>query len=229
SAVVVKESSEQVTVEDCKSYEPISEIGGMRRANKWSARGTIALTLTLFFRVPMNAAKFQPSLTSNPQYLATNEFVVVRETRAVSPTDVERRDAAIQVWNERRAQLESSLAPELSDAERAAAVHAELGPAPKKIALGETIVDEFRTGGKAIFWGGGSRRSTKTAPSWSSTRKVASSLKLSTVKRLTSPPTLRRSNFSTRISLKRKTSALPASARPTASNRSTTWRRSALA
>lgn len=31
SAVVVKETSEQVTVEDCKSYEPISEIGGMRR------------------------------------------------------------------------------------------------------------------------------------------------------------------------------------------------------
>ncbi|MBR6591048.1 MAG: pectate lyase [Prevotella sp.] len=31
SAVVVKESSEQVTVEDCKSYEPVSEIGGMRR------------------------------------------------------------------------------------------------------------------------------------------------------------------------------------------------------
>lgn len=126
-----------------------------RRANKWSAWGTIALTLTLFFLIPMNAAKFKPSLTTNPQYLATNEFVVVRETRAVSPTDVERRDAAIQVWNERREKLESSLAQELSDAERAATVHAELGPAPKKIALGETIVDEFRTGGKAIFWGGG--------------------------------------------------------------------------
>ena len=126
-----------------------------RRANKWSAWGTIALTLTLFFLIPMNVAKFNPSLTTNPQYLATNEFVVVRETRAVSPTDVERRDAAIQVWNERREKLESSLAPELSDAERAATVHAELGPAPKKIALGETIVDEFRTGGKAIFWGGG--------------------------------------------------------------------------
>ncbi len=126
-----------------------------RRANKWSAWGTIALTLTLFFLVPMNAAKFKPSLTTNPQYLATNEFVVVRETRAVSPTDVERRDAAIQLWNERRAKLESSLAPELSDVERAAAVHSKLGPAPRKIALGETIVDEFRSGGKAIFWGGG--------------------------------------------------------------------------
>ena len=31
SAVIVKESGEQITVEDCKSYEPVSEIGGMRR------------------------------------------------------------------------------------------------------------------------------------------------------------------------------------------------------
>lgn len=126
-----------------------------RRANKWSAWGTIALTLVLFFLIPMNAARFQPALTANPQYLATNEFVVVRETRAVSPTDVERRDAAIQSWNERREKFESSLAPGLSDVERAAAIRAELGPTPKPIALGETIVDEFRTGGKAIFWGGG--------------------------------------------------------------------------
>ena len=31
SAVMLQRTSEQITVEDCKSYEPISEIGGMRR------------------------------------------------------------------------------------------------------------------------------------------------------------------------------------------------------
>lgn len=120
-----------------------------RRANKWSAWGTIALTLVLFFVIPMNAAKFRPELTTNPNYLATNAFVSTRETRAVSPTDVQRRDAARELWSERKAALAESFGAD------DAAIYREIGPEPKKIALGQTIVDEFKTGGKAIYWGGG--------------------------------------------------------------------------
>lgn len=126
-----------------------------RRANKYSAWGTIIITLTLFFIIPMNASKFDETLTTNPKYLATNEFVVTREARPASPTDVERRNAARELWNRRVAELEKTIASETSQEERMAIIERELGPEPKQLTLGETIVDEFKTGGKAIYWGKG--------------------------------------------------------------------------
>ena len=36
-----------------------------------------------------------------------------------------------------------------------AIIERELGAEPKQLTLGETIVDEFKTGGKAIYWGKG--------------------------------------------------------------------------
>lgn len=125
-----------------------------RRANKYSAWATIILTLTLFFIIPMNVAKFDRSLTTNPKYLATNEFIVTSEKRAVSPTDVERRNAARMLWDEQKNNLLQSL-ENLSEEEKANAVFRELGNELAPIAVGETIVDEFKTGGKAIFWGKG--------------------------------------------------------------------------
>lgn len=126
-----------------------------RRANKYSAWGTIIITLTLFFIIPMNASKFDETLTTNPKYLATNEFVVTREARPASPTDVERRNAARELWNRRVAELEKTISSETSQEERMAIIERELGPEPKQLTLGETIVDEFKTGGKAIYWGKG--------------------------------------------------------------------------
>ena len=126
-----------------------------RRANKYSAWGTIIITLTLFFIIPMNASKFDETLTTNPKYLATNEFVVTREARPASPTDVERRNAARELWNRRVAELEKTIAAETPQEERMAIIERELGAEPKLLTLGETIVDEFKTGGKAIYWGKG--------------------------------------------------------------------------
>ena len=139
-----------------------------RRANKYSAWGTIALTLVIFFLIPLNVAKFKPELLTNPKYLATNEYIVTRETRSASPTDVQRREAARANWQKnaeiaRREWLESEDAKALlNGADEAtiqqktdAYIFAKLGNQPKELALGDTIVDEFKTGGKAIYWGGG--------------------------------------------------------------------------
>lgn len=126
-----------------------------RRANKHSAWGTIVLTLILFFIIPMNVAKFDSSLTSNPKYLATNEFIVTNETRAASPTDVERRDASINLWNDRAARLEETFDANLPSEERKRIKFQELGACPKQLQLGDTLTDEFKTGGKAIYWGKG--------------------------------------------------------------------------
>lgn len=126
-----------------------------RKANKYSAWGTIIITLALFFIIPMNVAKINKSLSTTPRYLATNEFVVTSEKRAVSPTDIERRKAAIQLWEDRVHKFKSALKQGVSEEEISKQIFQEFGPCPTPIALGETITDEFKTGGKAIFWSKG--------------------------------------------------------------------------
>ena len=125
-----------------------------RRANKYSAWATCILTLALFFLIPTNISRFDTSLSSNPKYLTTNEFVVTRETRAVSPTDVQRREAVRENWEKNAEQIRAT-STDLSEEELSLAIYDKLGPKPAALSLGETIVDEFRTGGKAIYWGGG--------------------------------------------------------------------------
>lgn len=126
-----------------------------RRANKYSAWGTIILTLVLFFIVPMNIAKFNKDLPTNPNYLSTNEFVVTTEKRPASPTDVERRNAARKLWENRKNALLTSMDEDLSEEELSKVIFRELGNEPNQISIGEQIVDEFKTGGKAIYWGKG--------------------------------------------------------------------------
>jgi len=132
-----------------------------RRANKTAAWTTIVVTLILFFVIPMNVAKFDKSLTTNPKYLATNQFVVTRETRQASLTDVQRREAMRELWENRKKNIEETFfnAPDRSadwnEESRAAFLHAELGDKPKAIKIGDEIVDEFKTGGKAIYWSKG--------------------------------------------------------------------------
>ena len=136
-----------------------------RRANKYSAWGTIALTLVIFFLIPLNISKFKPELTTNPKYLATNEYVVTRETRKASPTDVQRREAARVNWQEKASaarcewlavnEIEEAAVTEADETAIAAYTFAIIGAEPIALELGGEIVDEFKTGGKAIYWGGG--------------------------------------------------------------------------
>ena len=124
-----------------------------RRANKTSAWCAILLTLVIFFVIPLNASKFIPTLSTNPKYLDTNEFVVTMEERPASPSDVQRRDAMITNW---RKQADAVATGELAtETEKENAIYRSIGPEPQKIAVGDQIVDEFKTGGKAIYWGGG--------------------------------------------------------------------------
>ncbi len=126
-----------------------------RRANKTAAWTTIVVTLILFFVIPMNLAKFDKSPTTNPKYLATNQFVVTRETRQASLTDVQRRNAMRELWETRKKALEEKFESDLDEQARAAAIQKELGAEPKAIKIGDETVDEFKTGGKAIYWGKG--------------------------------------------------------------------------
>ena len=130
-----------------------------RRANKYSASITCVLTLIIFFLIPMNASWFVKTLPENPKYLQTNEFVVTRDSRSVSPTDVQRSEAVLENWQKNAAIIRDKklqeASAEVSEEELSLSVYRELGAQPKVLVLGETTVDEFKTGGKAIYWGGG--------------------------------------------------------------------------
>lgn len=125
-----------------------------RRANKYSAWATCIVTLIVFFLIPANISKFDKTLATNPDYLVTNQFIVTRETRAVSPTDVQRREAMRKNWEQKADQLNVAL-ESLTEDEKEDALYREIGSKPSEIALGQIITDEFKTGGKAIYWGGG--------------------------------------------------------------------------
>ena len=103
-----------------------------RRANKHAAWITCVVTLLLFFLIPSGIPKFIPSIVTDSRFLQTNEFVVTCETRLASITDVDNL-------------------PESSD-EINSFIFTYLGPKPQAISLGDKITDEFKTGGKAIFW-----------------------------------------------------------------------------
>ena len=102
----------------------------------------------------MNLPKFDKFLASNPKYLTTNEFIVTHDTRAVSLTDVERRNALRSNW-EKNAEEIRNREQSLTDDELSQIIFRELGSEPQALTLGETIVDEYKTGGKAIFWSDG--------------------------------------------------------------------------
>lgn len=124
-----------------------------RRANKHAAWITCVVTLLLFFMIPSGIPKLIPSIVSDSRFLQTNEFVVTCETRSASITDVERRNAQIADWEEKASSIrsQSDKLPS-SGSELDSIIFTRLGSKPQSISLGDKITDEFKTGGKAIFW-----------------------------------------------------------------------------
>ncbi|MDO5309548.1 MAG: hypothetical protein Q4G03_08685 [Planctomycetia bacterium] len=126
-----------------------------RRANKWSAWATILITLSVFFIIPQNIAKFKPEFTGDVKYLATNLFIDVQETRLASLTDVERNSAIRANWEKNADAIKADLDPNLTEEEIALNIQRRLGKEPNPIELGDQIVTDFKTGGKAVYWSGG--------------------------------------------------------------------------
>jgi len=104
-----------------------------RRATRSAAWTTIAVTFVVFFLVPIVAPIVLPGLSSHPSFAIANQVVTTRTTRAATPADVARRDGQIAA---RQGDLDST------------------APVPVAIQLGNEFVDEFTSGGKAVFWTG---------------------------------------------------------------------------
>jgi len=122
-----------------------------RRATLPAAWTTVAYSAFVFFLIPYGAPRLIESLRTNPQYSAMNEIVETTTTRMAAPSDVERRSAAIEVWDSRKQVIEARA---LDDSAMALAITA-LGARPVEIGVGQAVTETERSGGQGIYWPSG--------------------------------------------------------------------------
>jgi len=122
-----------------------------RRATLPAAWVTVAYSTLVFFLIPYGAPRLIDSLRTNPQYSAMNEIVETTTTRMAAPSDVQRRSAAIEVWDNRKQAIEASA---LDDSAKIMAIEA-LGGRPVEIGVGQAVTETERSGGQGIYWPSG--------------------------------------------------------------------------
>lgn len=122
-----------------------------RRATLAAAWTTVAYCALMFFLIPYAAPRLIDSLRTNPRYSTMNEIVETTTTRMAAPSDVQRRAAAIEVWDGRKSKIENG---PLDDAAKAVAI-AALGARPVELAEGQEVTETERSGGQGIYWPSG--------------------------------------------------------------------------
>jgi len=123
-----------------------------RRATTTAAWGTFAFAAIVLFAAPRLAPLAMPELRTMAAYTTTNDIVVSTTTRPAMPTDVDGRDAEIELWHRK---IRDWISEEDSQTEEAAI--AQFGPCPEAIFDGDEVTKKVSRGGKAVFWSGGVR------------------------------------------------------------------------
>lgn len=121
-----------------------------RRASRAAAWLTVAFTAIVFFIGPMLLPYLWPNLRTDPRFLTTNGYRTTIVTRDPAPADIRKREADIAEWIRRREEIDRIGNP----AEREKAL-AKLGARPEPYAPGDKTREEYKTGGKAIYWSDG--------------------------------------------------------------------------
>ncbi len=109
-----------------------------RRATKWAAWGAVIFTLLAFFLVPYALPRLMPDLAENQRYVASNDILTTIVSRPVAPSDVKRRQALQQLWDQ-----EDAIARD------------QHPQRPEDLVLGQQTQDTFKTGGKSVYWTAG--------------------------------------------------------------------------
>ncbi len=122
-----------------------------RRASLPAAWITVAYCVLTFFLIPFAAPRLADSLRTDSRFSAMNQIVETTTIRRAAPSDVGRREAAIEVWEARR---EAILQSDQSEADRQTAI-ALLGLRPIERRVGEAVEVTERSGGQGIFWPSG--------------------------------------------------------------------------
>ncbi len=84
-------------------------------------------------------------------FSAMNQIIETTTIRQVAPSDVQRRLAAIEVWED---QHEAILQSDRDTSQQQATIEA-LGPRPVELTVGQELTETERSGGQGIFWPGG--------------------------------------------------------------------------
>ena len=116
-----------------------------RRATTTAAWTTVLFCALTFFLIPWLAAVVVPSLRTNPAFTQVTPVVEMTTVRAVAPSDMARRRAAIRLWNDAKVLLDQKVAGDRLP---------ELGPRPEPLQLGKPLTEIKVSGGTAIFLAG---------------------------------------------------------------------------
>ncbi len=106
-----------------------------RRATKWAAWGTVAFSLGAFLVVPWLLPKYIPNLTENQEFAVANDTVTTVVKRSAVYSDVERRQAEIELWRKNAERWVQ---------EREAAKL--IGPRPEPVERGQKVADPLLPG-----------------------------------------------------------------------------------
>ena len=102
-----------------------------RRATTTASWITVSFCVLMFFVIPFAAPRLVPGLTTDRNFLTTNQIVLTKVTRKAAPSDVAMRETQISLWKPGK------------------------GPKPTPLKVGDSFTTESVSGGKSVFWSGG--------------------------------------------------------------------------
>ena len=117
-----------------------------RRATTAAAWTTVLFSCFVFFLIPWLAPVVVPSLSTNPEFTQVTPVIETTTVRTAAPSDIARRRAITQVWDEELERLEQETGSHAS--------LSALGPRPEALQLGDQLTEIKVRGGTAIFWSG---------------------------------------------------------------------------
>ena len=123
-----------------------------RKATRSAAWITVAYCTLIFFLIPYFAPKLMPSLMTNQSLTKINDIVVTTIERKAAPSDVKKRQAAVELWDAANERI-GALPNETEGQRLVQQVELEkLGKRPTLLTLGEVFTETQKSGGKGIYW-----------------------------------------------------------------------------
>ena len=121
-----------------------------RRATTRAAWITITFSTLVFFLLPWLLPNMISSLRTNPGLTKTNPIITTISERPATPVDVRKRRAEIDRWEKSRESAELSLVGAELEEKR----FKRFGARPEPLEIGAPIQEQFKSGGKAVYWSG---------------------------------------------------------------------------
>jgi SSS family solute:Na+ symporter len=122
-----------------------------------------------FFLIPSLLPLISPGMRTSDRFLDMNQWVRTTTRRIAAPSDVAKRRAKIDLFDQTRDEIEAQIQAATSALDEADTGRGEdlrvqiqeltrqrdrLGARPESLEPGDAMTDVVETGGKSVFWGG---------------------------------------------------------------------------